>query len=392
MLGILSIACLVVTIQALPTDVGSNKLYNIHEKIIEEGYPVETHDVVTEDGYILELIRIPYGKKGKDAIVRPPVLLMHGLSDSAAAYISLGPDSLAYNLVEEGADVWLGNARGVANSRRHIKLNPDDEKEKFEFFDFTFEEIGMIDLPAMIDYILEKTGEKQVHYVGHSQGGTVFLILNSMRPEYNDKISSAHLLAGVGYQNHFPSSELRIAAISTDLLYSLGVSLGFVEVLGPNWGNQITELQTLNACASTEDDGGVCSRSSLDDIIKDILNPSELLPGSALKQFAHYGQNIRDKKFRRWSYGLIRNLSKYGSITPPEYDLSKITVDITMHYTVNDMLLDEQDVLEMAAVIPNASVRRIPRETFTHTDFVTAEDAKELVVDYIVNSLSAFVR
>lgn len=29
--------------------------------------------------------------------------------------------------------------------------------------------VGIIDVPTMIDYVLSKTGEKQLFYIGHSQ-------------------------------------------------------------------------------------------------------------------------------------------------------------------------------------------------------------------------------
>ncbi|XP_045524183.1 lipase 3-like [Pieris brassicae] len=385
MLMVISLVIFVAGSLASP-NVGSahKKYYKTHETIAEAGYPVETHDVVTQDGYILELVRIPRGKND-DGKVRPPVLMMHGLSDYGGTYIALGPkQSLAYNLVDEGADVWLANARGVANSRRHITLDPDNDKQKKDFFDFTFHEIGTIDLPALIDYVLKETGQKKLHYVGHSQGGTVFLVLNSMKPEYNDKIISAHLLAGVGYQNNFPNSALRATALSVDMIYNFAIRSGLIELIGPNWGDQIAEIENQQTLSL-----GVDSRSSVGDILDDIINPNKLLPGASLKQYAHYGQNIRDKKFRQWNYGL-QNLRKYGQLSPPEYDLRKITADVTMHYTVNDNLLSEQDVLNMAKVMPNVTVRKIPRDTFTHTDFVSADDAKELVVDFIVKQISGF--
>ena len=58
-------------------------------------------------------------------------------------------------LASAGFDVWLGNSRGNMYSNKHIKL--DAVKDKKQFYDFTFQEIGMFDLPAMIEKILDKT-------------------------------------------------------------------------------------------------------------------------------------------------------------------------------------------------------------------------------------------
>lgn len=53
-----------------------------------------------------------------------------------------------------------------------------------------------MDLAALIDYILNITEHEQLIYIGHSQGGALLTILLSESPEYNRKISSAHLIAG----------------------------------------------------------------------------------------------------------------------------------------------------------------------------------------------------
>ncbi|KOB70427.1 putative lysosomal acid lipase [Operophtera brumata] len=91
---------------------------------------------------------------------------------------------------------------------------------------------------------------------------------------------------------------------------------------------------------------------------------------------------------RMWSYGAIRNLIVYGTRDPPKYDLQLITVRTTMHYTVSDFLLDEKDVLAMASVMRNNTrVKRVPRESFTHEDFVAAFDAKEMVTDHVIAAL-----
>ena len=57
--------------------------------IAMEGYPCETHSVITEDCYILEMHRIPYGKNSPpaDGVRRPAVLVQHGLLCSSADWV-----------------------------------------------------------------------------------------------------------------------------------------------------------------------------------------------------------------------------------------------------------------------------------------------------------------
>ena len=59
--------------------------------------------------------------------------------------------------------------------------------------------MSIYDMPAMIDYIIRRSGEAKMHFVGISQGGTVFLVLNSMLPQYNAVFKTATLLAPVAY-------------------------------------------------------------------------------------------------------------------------------------------------------------------------------------------------
>lgn len=72
-------------------------------RIKKYGYPAEVHTVQTEDGYILRLHRIPYGRKSpRTDEPRPPVLLMHGFLESSNGWTVLGADnSLPYLLGEQ---------------------------------------------------------------------------------------------------------------------------------------------------------------------------------------------------------------------------------------------------------------------------------------------------
>lgn len=157
--------------------------------IQHEHYPAERHFVQTKDGYILGLYRIP--KKNVQQNNRKVMLLMHGLTAAAPAYLTFGKDkSAGYIFSDAGYDVWIGNARGNTFSRKHATLNPD----KAEFWNFSWHEMGVYDLPAMIDYILMKTNQTKLAYVGHSQGATIAFVMLSELPQYNKKISIFHAM------------------------------------------------------------------------------------------------------------------------------------------------------------------------------------------------------
>ena len=91
--------------------------YNITQLIENQGYICEEHNVITHDGYILGVFRIPHGRNSSK-------------------------QSLAFILADIGYDVWLGNMRGNRYSRAHVKYNPNHDEA---FWD----EMVSIDLPSI---------------------------------------------------------------------------------------------------------------------------------------------------------------------------------------------------------------------------------------------------
>jgi len=69
----------------------------------------------------------------------------------------------------------------------------------------SFHEMGIYDLPATIDYILEQTNQSQLHYIGHSMGTCMFYVMSSMRPEYNHKIRVQISFAPIAYVHNMKS-------------------------------------------------------------------------------------------------------------------------------------------------------------------------------------------
>lgn len=116
-------------------------------------------------------------------------------------------------LADLGYDVWLGNARGNRYSRQHTTNDPDGWRgNRRKFWSFSWDEIGRIDIPAMIEYVTVMTGEWRMHYVGHSQGTTSFFVMASMRPEYNDRIITMNALAPIAFMSNLKSPFVRSAA------------------------------------------------------------------------------------------------------------------------------------------------------------------------------------
>lgn len=121
--------------------------------------------MVSDDGYVYQLYRIP-GKVGEaTGAPKPAVLMMPGLECDMNFWTCNEAEKVPpFVLAEQGYDVWLGNNRGTRYAQYHTELSPDSEK----YWQFSQEELGLVDVPTFIDYILESTGQEKLTYIGHS--------------------------------------------------------------------------------------------------------------------------------------------------------------------------------------------------------------------------------
>ena len=211
------------------------------ELINKYGYRGQAYTVTTADGYKLGVHRITR-KQGPDPD-RLPVLLVHGLLGSSADWLVIGPeDALAYQLAKAGYDVWLINTRGNRYSRQHVQLSPSDAA----FWNFTWHEKGIYDLPAVIDYMLNDTKHPagQIYYIGYSEGTTAYFVMTSSRPAYNRKIRLAYALAPSVLLDSVRSPVLNSLVDNAQVIMPLAFTTNLVELL--RWSEQQSGmLQTM---------------------------------------------------------------------------------------------------------------------------------------------------
>ncbi|KAL5281444.1 LIPA.2 family protein [Megaselia abdita] len=366
--------------QLLSVATGINKptlYFNAQDKIKADGYPVEIHQVTTEDGYILEMQRIPYSPKNMESGSRPAVLMQHGLLASSDNFVLADENqALAYKAADAGYDVWMGNNRGTFYSDKHVEYNIIDPR----FWNFSITELAIYDLPASIDYILDYTNQEKIHYVGHSQGTTIYFMLLSERPEYNAKIMCGYMLAPIVFLRNIKISIALIAQIfgEPDPERFPFTSFAFLPRIKP-----------INALLAD-----LCAQPLLVPICKAVIGSyvgpikvytnNTLIPGllanfpagASYNQVVHFSQIVVSKEFRKFDWGSSTNLEMYGQKHPPNFDIQNIDAPTFFYYSNGDNLSSEKDVrflmksLNQKAV---AGTKYYGDNNWNHFDYLAAE-------------------
>ncbi|XP_036590996.1 gastric triacylglycerol lipase-like [Trichosurus vulpecula] len=361
---------------------------DVNQMISYWGYPSEEYEVTTQDGYILKINRIPYGKtNGSCSVSRPVVFLQHGFLMAASCWISNLPNnSLGFLLADAGYDVWLGNSRGSIWSRKHLYLSPDSK----EFWSFSYDEMAKYDLPAILDLIKEKTQQEKVYYVGHSQGTAIAFAALSTNPKVSERIKINFAMAPISILNDLHGPILFLAKLPETLFKLL---FGEKEFLSNNFLVHFIGWD-------------LCNREFFDTICDNLLlaiggfntinfNKSRIdiylsqnPAGSSVQDIRHFLQTINSKRFEAYDWGSpALNMKHYNQPTPPPYDTSKVEVPTAIWFGEKDLLSGSKDVEQLLSKLPNVINQRLIRH-YNHIDFVWANDAYSHVYSEIIAILN----
>jgi pimeloyl-ACP methyl ester carboxylesterase len=391
---------------AVDPDAGTN----VVEIVQRRGYAIEEHKVVTADRYVLTMYRLPKSfaetqQNQPAAPNKPAVYLIHGLLDSSFTWVSnFRNQSLAYLLADAGYDVWLGNNRGSTWSRTHLDFTTSDD----QFWDFSWEDMGNYDLPAMLNYVLQTSGRPTLSYIGHSEGTTQAFVGFSVNQDLARKVSYFGALAPVAFLGD--TTSVVFAALSKSYVDKWFEAFGISEFLPRS--PILADFLGKYACTLAS---GLC-----DSFIRVLVGNANNLnatripvylgqtpAGTSVKTMAHYAQSIRDNTFRSFNYGcscsrllpiafcstlICKNKAVYGTFDPPAFNVAGMQYPRSFFYNgVEDSLATPKDIAKLRALLPAGTIvaeRNLP--SFNHLDFTWAYKNKALFYDEIVANIKLF--
>lgn len=359
--------------------------------ILRNGYPLETHSVTTDDGYILTIFRIPWGKRTNPQKIGRPVFIQHGFGSNSACFVSRREKSLAFILADQGFDVWLGNFRGTTYSTNHTTLDHTDHK----FWNFTVHEYGVFDLRAQITYVRNVT-QQGIVYIGYSMGTMAMYVYVATYPDLSSKQVDFFInLAPLAYLNGTRSA-LRVLFpywwIVKPLVDFVTGGRFFVRVLP-------RDLLSV-ACYPFPIQMKICQipelimagfsyyHSDPETLPISLLQTADLISSQTL---SHFVQLYSSGKFQSYDYGAYENKMKYNQSEPPSYDLSKMKIPTYFIRAKNDLVITKENVEYLYNSLPEEVrpdyIHVIVDEYFNHSDFLTANNVVALLYDHIVKIL-----
>ena len=274
--------------------------------------------------------------------------MIHGILDSADSF-AIADDSIINFLLEKGFEVWAANNRGTKYGCTHETLKNTSK----EFWDFSFDEFAKHDVPTFYKTALEISGAEKLTLIGHSQGTSQSFAALSESEELQSKTERFIALAPVVIMNRFTQTPHLLYWVDKFKVVEIFKGLGIEYVTLVDIGKYSLVNSIINLfCNKTS---FVCSylfhlTTDKDPEYLDLANMPRYLSydpsGTSRKCFEHYTQLMftDSARFQKFDYGKKLNMEKYGSKTPPLYDISKIKSKVSLFYGENDLLCTMQNI------------------------------------------------
>ena len=374
------------------------KLPIYEKKIRELNYSFEEHKILTKDGYILTAWRIPSKLNETYNENRPPIILQHGLIDSSYTWLILDKDyALPYLLVDNGYDVWLTNTRGNAVCNEHSNVNEYDSNDIHgKYWDFSFHEMAIYDLPANINYIKKITGYKKIDYISHSQGGLIYFILYTIDNKFIENNINHFFSLGTVITT-FTSKSLLLKYSNLPVIKNLFnyIPIKNIMVFNDIYYKIIEHFCSyfnkycyyiVNFIISNNND---TQKINVKKLFKEFLYAPA---GTSAKNLKHWNQIYTNKRLAMFDYeNKEKNFKIYGKEKPPEYDLSKFVnykIKSILYISNCDPFSNSEDLNVLIKYMNKKYVKIRKMKDYNHLDFLWSEYAKDDIYSEIINVLN----
>ena len=117
------------------------------------------------------------------------------------------------------------------------------DETNIKFWDYSFETVAEYDLPATIDFILEKTKQRKLTYIAYSVGATEMFAAMSTEPDYYKETINLFIAIGpiVKTQNII-SPTLRMVSALGGFMFTLITNHGPEVSPKPNIDNKLVKI------------------------------------------------------------------------------------------------------------------------------------------------------
>ncbi|CAK5282438.1 unnamed protein product [Mycena citricolor] len=355
------------------------------------GYTHEEHVVLTKDGYLLGLHRLP-SKKGQQktspgtSTGNPVVYLHHGLLMNSEVWICLTDEerSLPFVLVERGFDVWLGNNRQFAPGNKYSKKSIHNGPNSTKFWDYSMDDFAWHDIPDSINYILDCTKAKTLSYIGFSQGTAQAFAALSIHPNLNEKVNVfvalAPAMSPAGLAASIVDSLMKSSPTLLYLFFGrksiLPSTVMWQSILYPPIYTKVidTSLRWLFAWRSDN----ISTQQKL-------AAYAHLYSFASVKSVVHWFQIMRNGQFQMFDDEVQSPVMRtsVSSYRPARFPTRNIVTPIVLCYGDCDSLVD---IDVMVSQLPGHTVCR-RMEGYEHLDILWGKDIDIDVIPEVLDAL-----
>lgn len=413
------------------------------EIIKRSGYSYENYNVVSDDGYSTQLIRIVNPLVNRKDLKQPPVMLMHGgildptifISSSAIEHHpekyprSLKEDgpitswnrSIGFFLANHGYDVWLVTSRGSINKPKsvgqlitrgesvktilmgHNKLkNMTFGQDLLElinapkYWAYSFDEIIQHEVPNQIKKVLKVTKSKGVTIFAYSFSTMIMLPFLATRPD----------IAHMNVHNLIVMAPIINEQGVNSMLGHLykTVCIGLSDELANFFSTEWILTKPIRSLLINLGKSFRLRYGLLKFVLYLFQGPSaqyltlleppiygHLFGLTSLMQIKHYCQQVLAHQYQHFDFGKLKNLLVYGQEEPPIYNITKINVpNWLLISALNDNIATQASTRQIVATVRPEPRQHIQIPGYAHLDLIAAIDNGAFVNKPILSYLDEY--